>query len=97
MVAKGSRSMSRPKSSSFTLPSRRPLGGGSGEVGRKNLLGLVQRLDLEQPLAELGRARHALGVPPEVLAELERGLAVVPLEPEREPRVLERRREPLLG
>src|SRR2546428_11056126 len=62
---------------------------------QENRLRLLHRLDLEQPLAQLGRARHSLRVPTEMLAELERRAAGVALEPKREARVLQGHREPL--
>src|SRR6266568_5095875 len=76
--------------------SRRLLHRASGEVGREDRLRLLHRLDLEEPLAQARRARHALRVPAEVLAKLERRLARVALQPERETRMLERRGEPLV-
>src|SRR5439155_1251817 len=44
----------------------------------------MHRVDLEETLAQRGGARHALRVPAEVLAELERRLARVTLQPQGE-------------
>src|SRR5205823_13227979 len=49
----------------------------------------------EEPLAQLRAPAQSLGVPAEVLAEFERGLARVALNPQRESRMLERRGKPL--
>src|SRR5205809_7573599 len=57
----------------------------------------MHRVDLEETLAQRGGARHALRVPAEVLAELERRLARVALQPEGEAGMLEGGGEPLLG
>src|SRR5438093_11896229 len=56
----------------------------------------MHRVDLEETLAQRGGARHALRVPAEVLAELERRLARVALQPQGESCVLERGCEALL-
>ena len=58
------------------------------EILEEDRLGLRDRLDLEEPLAEVARAVQTLGVPAEVLAELDDGLPGVALEPERQPGVL---------
>src|SRR3989454_7652174 len=70
--------------------SRRHLHGRLLEVSGKDRLRLLHRVDLEQPLTQLGRARHSLRVPAEMLAELERRAAGVALQPQRQPRVLQR-------
>src|SRR2546425_1052403 len=67
------------------------------QVRREDRFGGGERLHLEQPLAQLRGPRHPLRVPAEVLAELDRRLARVSLEPQRQSRVLQRRREPLGG
>src|SRR4051812_12499078 len=74
---------------------RRDLDLRAREVARENRFGLGHGLDGEEPLAQLRAPAQSLGVPAEVLAEFERGLARVALNAQRETRVLERRREPL--
>src|SRR3989442_6063390 len=49
--------------------SRRHLHGRLLEVSGEDRLRLLHRVDLEQPLTQLGRARHSLRVPAEMLAE----------------------------
>src|SRR2546428_5937292 len=66
-------------------------------MGPEDRSRLLHRLDLEEPLAQTGRTRYALRVPAEVLAELERRLARVALQPEGEAGMLEGGGEPLLG
>src|ERR1051325_8735084 len=67
------------------------------EVGAEERLRLDHGLDPEEPLAELRGARQPLGVPAEVLAELDDRPPGVALQAEREGRVLERDPEPLGG
>src|SRR5258706_591342 len=76
-----------------TAASSAPGGGGGGNARSALLLRLVG----EGAPAPPRRPRHSLRVPAEVLAKLERRLASVALQPEREARVLERGGEPLLG
>src|SRR2546425_7242589 len=75
--------------------SRRGLHGRLLEVCGEDRLRLLHRLDLEQPLAQLGRARHALRVPAKMLAELKRRAAGSALEPELQPPLLQGHPEPL--
>src|SRR2546423_12480150 len=65
------------------------------EVTGENRVGLGHGLDGVELLAQLRAPTQSLGIPAEVLAEFERRLARVALNPQRESRVLERRREPL--
>src|SRR5258706_11523574 len=58
-------------------------------------LRLDHGLDPEEPLAQLRGARQPLGVPAEVLPELDDGPAAVSLEAERETRLLDGHPEPL--
>src|SRR5439155_18970684 len=78
-------------------PPRRPPHGAPGERGGEDRFCLLHRLDLEEPLAQPSRTRRALRVPAEVLAELERRLARVALQAEREAGMLEGGGDPLLG
>ena len=55
------------------------------------------RLDLKEALPQVAGPVQSLGVPAEVLAELDHGLAGVALELERQPGVLQRHLEPLGG
>src|ERR1700704_1507017 len=65
----------------------------SEQIFTENLFGLRHRLNGEESLAQLRRARQPFRVPAEVLAELEGGLARVALQPQRQPRMLECRAE----
>src|SRR5207247_9151424 len=67
------------------------------QVAAEDRLRLRHGLDLKEPLAQPRSARHPPRVPAEVFPELQRGLAGVALDPQREARVLQGRREPLLG
>src|SRR2546428_8885434 len=66
-------------------------------MGPEDRFRLLHRLDREEPVAQTDRTRYALRVPAEVLAELERCLARVALQPEGEAGMLQGGCEPLLG